>query len=65
MDNKRRLEGIISLKDLVLADGEKKVEDLMKTEFVSVDTHDHREDIGTSLRNMICYRFRWWIRNKD
>ena len=46
MDNKRRLEGIISLKDLVLADGEKKVEDLMTTEFISVDTHDHREDIA-------------------
>lgn len=46
MDNKRRLEGIISLKDLVLSASDKKVEDLMKTEFVSVDTHDHREDIA-------------------
>ncbi len=43
MDAHRRLEGTISLKDLVLSDGNKLIEDIMRKDPISVNTHEHQE----------------------
>ena len=45
-DARRKLEGIVSLKDLVLASPDAKVEDIMRKEVIYVDTYDHREDVA-------------------
>lgn len=43
----RVLEGIVSLKDLVLADPQKNIEDLMRTsDIIHVHTHDDQEEIA-------------------
>lgn len=43
-DAKRRLEGTISLKDLVLSSVDEKIENIMQKDPIFVNTHDHRED---------------------
>ncbi len=43
--NKRTLEGIISLKDLVLSDTEAIIADIMETDVIYVNTHDDQEYI--------------------
>lgn len=45
-DAKRKLEGIVSLKDLVLASPDEKVEDIMRKEVIYVDTYDDQEDVA-------------------
>ena len=42
----RRLEGIVSLKELVLASPDVKVEDIMTTDVIYVNTYDDQEDIA-------------------
>ncbi len=42
----RELEGIISLRKLILSDGDVLIEDLMKTEFIYVHTLDDQENIA-------------------
>ncbi len=42
----RVLEGIVELKDLVLAPGDQKIQDLMETGVVFVGTHDDQEDVA-------------------
>jgi magnesium transporter len=44
--NKRRLEGIVSLKDLVLSDTEAIISDIMETDVIYVNTHDDQEFIA-------------------
>lgn len=45
-DSRRKLEGIVSLKDLVLASPETKVEDIMKKDVIYVDTYDDQEEVA-------------------
>jgi magnesium transporter len=45
-DTKRKLEGIISLKDLVLSEVSKTIEEIMEKEVVYVNTHDDQEYIA-------------------
>ncbi len=45
-DGFKHLEGIVSLKDLVLSSVEKKLEDIMQKDFVFVNTQDDQEDIA-------------------
>jgi magnesium transporter len=45
-DNERKLEGIISLKELILSSEDSKVEAIMNKEFISVETHDNQEDVA-------------------
>ncbi|MEL3909196.1 MAG: magnesium transporter [Treponemataceae bacterium] len=45
-DEERFLQGIVSLRDLVLTDHEKKLEEIMTTDFVFVSTHDDREVVA-------------------
>lgn len=42
----RRLIGIVTAKDLLTADDNEKIEDLMETEIISVNTHDDKEEVG-------------------
>lgn len=44
--DKRRLIGIVSAKDLLTADDAVRIEDLMETEIISVDTHTDREEVA-------------------
>ncbi|MBA1334499.1 MAG: Mg/Co/Ni transporter MgtE, CBS domain-containing [Firmicutes bacterium] len=50
IDHSRVLQGLISLKDLVLADPEKQVKDIMKTSFVSVGTHSDQEEVASVFK---------------
>lgn len=45
-DDQRRLEGVISIRTLLLADPDELVADLMDTQFVSVRTRDDQESIA-------------------
>ena len=45
-DENRILEGIISLKDLVLSDSEEKIDNLFNKEFICVNTHDDQEKVA-------------------
>ena len=49
-DNNRKLEGIISLKDLVTAPGNKTVEEIMETEPISVKTIDDQEEVANLFK---------------
>ena len=42
----RKLEGIVSLKELVLASPDAKVEDIMKKDVIYVDTYDDQEEVA-------------------
>lgn len=46
IDEERRLEGIVSLRDLVLADPDQRIEDIMETQIIYVNTYDDQEYIA-------------------
>jgi magnesium transporter len=50
MDRRRYLTGIVSLKDLVIADPNAKVSDIMKPDPPFVSTHTDREEVAKELR---------------
>jgi magnesium transporter len=50
MDRRRYLTGIVSLKDLVIADPDAKVDDIMKPDPPFVSTHTDREEVAKELR---------------
>lgn len=45
-DKKRVLEGIVSLRKLVVSDENEKLEDIMETEVIKVYTHDDQESVA-------------------
>lgn len=45
IDTKRKLEGIVTLKELVLSDTDKTVEEVMNTDVIYFNTHDDQEAI--------------------
>ncbi len=49
-DENRILEGFISLKDLVLADGDKKIEQIFNKEYICVSTHDDQEKVAFTFK---------------
>ncbi len=49
IDDKRRLLGTVSLRDLILADLHKTIEDLMISDVVSADVIDDQEDIAKKI----------------
>lgn len=49
-DNNRKLEGTVSLKDLVIAPGNKKVEEIMETDPISVRTIDDQEEVANLFK---------------
>ncbi len=46
----RKLEGIVSLRALVIADGDTKVSELMNTEYVYVSVHDDQEEVAETFK---------------
>ena len=46
IDDARRLDGIVSLKDIVLAQPEDIIEDIMEDEFVFVTTDEDQEEVA-------------------
>lgn len=42
----RKLIGIVTAKDLMTAEDDKKIEELMETEMISVQTHDDQEEVA-------------------
>ena len=49
-DSNRKLEGTVSLKDLVIAPGNKKVEDIMETDPIFVKTIDDQEEVANLFK---------------
>ena len=46
----RKLDGIVSLRALVVADDDTKVSDLMNTEYVYVNVHDDQEEVAEMFK---------------
>ncbi|MEG2323786.1 MAG: magnesium transporter [Anaerovoracaceae bacterium] len=46
----RKLEGIVSLRALVIADDRKKIYDLMQTDYVFVNVYDDQEDVSEAFK---------------
>lgn len=49
-DSKRRLDGFVSLRDLVTSDEDSVIEDIMESEVIHVNTHDDQENIANMFR---------------
>ncbi|NLX62627.1 MAG: magnesium transporter [Tissierellia bacterium] len=45
-DKNRKLEGIVSLRKLVISDEEETIEEIMDTDVIYVHTHDHQESVA-------------------
>ncbi|MBS4008383.1 MAG: magnesium transporter [Clostridium sp.] len=50
VDSHRKLEGSVSLKDLIMASPETVIEDIMRKELVSVNTHEDQEYIASVFK---------------
>ena len=48
-DKQRRLVGVVTVKDMIIGGDDSKIEDLMETSIVSVNTHDDKEDVARSM----------------
>ena len=48
--DKRKLIGIVTAKDLMTSDDDVKIEDIMETELISVNTHTDKEEVAFMLR---------------
>ncbi len=46
----KRLIGVITVKDLFMADEDEKISDIMETHIISVDTHEDKEIVGNIFR---------------
>ncbi len=49
-DRDRVLQGIVSLRTLVISDEDKKIEDIMETDIIKINTHDDQEEIANIFR---------------
>ncbi|NLN06028.1 MAG: magnesium transporter [Firmicutes bacterium] len=49
-DANRVLEGILSLRDLVIAEPEQKIGDIMRREIIYANTHDDKEDVAELVK---------------
>ncbi len=50
IDHERKLEGVISIRKLILSDESAIVQDLMETDVVYIHTHDHQEDMAALFK---------------
>ncbi|HHU07368.1 MAG TPA: magnesium transporter [Clostridiaceae bacterium] len=55
MDSSRVLEGVISLRKLILSDESTLVKDIMETGVMSINTHDDQEDVAALFRKYNFY----------
>jgi len=51
-DERRKLEGVISLRDLIIADENDKIADIMESDVVSFHTDTDQEEVATSLQKL-------------
>lgn len=49
-DSCRRLEGVLSLRDLVIAPPEKIIKEIMREEMIHANTHDNKEDVADLMK---------------
>lgn len=49
-DKQRHLEGVISLRDILIAADDARVGDLMETDVLTVQTHDNQEDVAANFK---------------
>lgn len=61
----RKLIGVITVKDLFMADEDDKIVDIMETHIISVDTLEDKEIVGHMFRKYDFLRYRLWIRIID
>ena len=54
VDMNRKLLGVVDTRDLLLADRNEKVMDLIDTDIVEVNTHDDREDVAKAFDKYDC-----------
>lgn len=50
IDSSRKLEGTVSLRELVVSDENKKIEEIMTFDYIKVNTHDDQEEIAQKFR---------------
>ncbi|NCD10172.1 MAG: magnesium transporter [Negativicutes bacterium] len=55
LDNNRILEGVVSIRKLILNDDTKVIKDIMNTNVVSANTHDDQEDIASLFKKYDYY----------
>lgn len=55
MDSNRILEGVVSIRKLILSDDSTVVKDIMDTGVVSINTHDDQEDIASLFKKYDYY----------
>ncbi|NLB10713.1 MAG: magnesium transporter [Clostridiaceae bacterium] len=55
MDGSRILEGVISLRKLILSDESAIIKDIMETEVMSINTHDDQEEVAALFRKYDYY----------
>jgi magnesium transporter len=50
MNKNRRLEGVISLRTIILSEEEATISDLMETNIISINTHDDQEEVAALFK---------------
>jgi magnesium transporter len=55
MDENRILEGLISIRKLILSDDFTVIKDIMETDVISINTHDDQEDIASLFKKYDYY----------
>ncbi len=55
INSNRILEGVISLRKLILSDESTVVKDVMETEMISINTHDDQEDVASLFKKYDYY----------
>lgn len=53
IDRNRKLEGIISIRRLILSNKDVLIKDIMKENYVSINTFDDQEYVASQFKNMI------------
>jgi len=51
-DNCKKLEGVLSLKELLIADGDSKIEDIMSKQVIKVSTGTDQEEVARMLQEL-------------
>lgn len=49
-DKERHLEGVVSLREVLTAQDDQKIGDLMETDIITIHTHDHQEDVAGQFK---------------
>lgn len=68
LDDQHHLDGVVSLRDLILADPHARVGDIMRTNVISVNTNDDQEEVAKMFSKydmlsmpVVDRRTGWWV----